>query len=52
MEWLESEWKRVLTDGNLEGLLLAGSEADVVSLIQSYVDRTGDVQTATWLVLR
>ena len=51
-EWVESEWKRVLANGNLEGLLLAGSEAEVVGLIQAYVDRTGDVQTATWLVLR
>ena len=51
-EWVESEWKSVLANGNLEGLLLAGSEAEVVGLIQAYVDRIGDVQTATWLVLR
>lgn len=51
-DWVDSEWKRVEENGNLEGLLLAGSEAEVVGLIQAYVDRTGDVQTATWLVLR
>ena len=47
-DWVDSEWKRVEENGNLEGLLLAGSEAEVVGLIQAYVDRTGDVQTATW----
>ena len=38
-EWVDSEWKKVLANGNLEGLLLAGSEAEVVSLIQ-VIDRS------------
>ncbi|XP_022107644.1 GATOR complex protein MIOS-like isoform X2 [Acanthaster planci] len=34
-------------DGKLEGMLLAGLNKDCVELLQSYVDRTADIQTAS-----
>lgn len=38
--------------GNLEGILLTGLTKDGVDLMESYVDRTGDVQTASFCMLR
>lgn len=35
-----------VAEGNLEGLLLTGINNDSLDLLQTYVDRTGDVQTA------
>lgn len=37
--------------GNLEGILLTGLTKDGVDLMESYVDRTGDVQTASFCML-
>lgn len=50
-EWVEEEWRSVLQQGRLEGLLLCGNEKEAVQLLQQYVDRTGDVQSASWLSL-
>nr|XP_033786917.1 GATOR complex protein MIOS isoform X1 [Geotrypetes seraphini] len=38
--------------GNLEGILLTGLTKDGVDLMASYVDRTGDVQTASYCMLQ
>ncbi|XP_005999519.1 GATOR2 complex protein MIOS isoform X3 [Latimeria chalumnae] len=38
--------------GNLEGILLTGLTKDGVDLMESYVDRTGDVQTASFCMLQ
>ena len=38
--------------GNLEGILLTGLTKDGVDLRESYVDRTGDVQTASYGMLQ
>lgn len=38
--------------GNLEGILLTGLTKDGVDLMESYVDHTGDVQTASFCMLR
>ncbi|KAL4646854.1 WD repeat-containing protein mio [Arapaima gigas] len=38
--------------GNLEGILLTGLTRDGVDLMESYVDRTGDVQTASFCMLK
>ncbi|XP_028297965.1 GATOR2 complex protein MIOS [Gouania willdenowi] len=38
--------------GNLEGVLLTGLTNDGVDLMESYVDRTGDVQTASFCMLK
>ena len=37
--------------GNLEGILLTGLTKDGVDLMESYVDHTGDVQTASFCLL-
>ncbi|XP_078394914.1 GATOR2 complex protein MIOS isoform X1 [Cetorhinus maximus] len=38
--------------GNLEGILLTGLTKDGIDLMESYVDRTGDVQTASFCMLQ
>lgn len=38
--------------GNLEGILLTGLTRDGVELMETYVDRTGDVQTASFCMLK
>lgn len=38
--------------GNLEGILLTGLTKNGVDLMESYVDRTGDVQTASFCMLK
>ncbi|KAK2489892.1 hypothetical protein MC885_005028 [Smutsia gigantea] len=38
--------------GNLEGILLTGLTKDGVDLMESYVDRTGDIQTASYCMLQ
>lgn len=43
---LESIADKATKSGELDGLLLTGLEHGGISLLQSYVDRTGDVQTA------
>ncbi|XP_051872722.1 GATOR complex protein MIOS isoform X1 [Pristis pectinata] len=46
---LTSEMKEA---GNLEGILLTGLTKDGIDLMESYVDRTGDVQTASFCMLQ
>lgn len=36
----------------MEGILLTGLTKDGVDLMESYVDRTGDVQTASYCMLQ
>nr|XP_054767696.1 GATOR complex protein MIOS-like [Lytechinus pictus] len=43
---------QVVTDGNLAGVLLTGLTKDGVELLQSYVDRTADVQTASLVAVQ
>lgn len=43
---LESMARKATMIGDLEGLLITGLDPAGFSLLQSYVDRTGDVQTA------
>uniref|UniRef100_A0A4W3HMV2 Missing oocyte, meiosis regulator, homolog (Drosophila) n=1 Tax=Callorhinchus milii TaxID=7868 RepID=A0A4W3HMV2_CALMI len=49
IEKLTNEMKEA---GNLEGILLTGLTKDGVDLMESYVDRTGDVQTASFCMLQ
>ncbi|KAM3822158.1 GATOR2 complex protein MIOS [Vipera latastei] len=49
VEKLTNEMKEA---GNLEGILLTGLTSDGVDLMESYVDRTGDVQTASYCMLQ
>lgn len=47
---LEELARECVATGNLEGLLLTGWAAPAVNLLGAYVDRCGDVQTASLLV--
>lgn len=50
--YLDSEWVELLKAGRLEALVLTGSEAEVVEVLQSYLDRTADLQTVSWMSVR
>ncbi|KAI2499622.1 Zinc-ribbon like family [Fragilaria crotonensis] len=39
-------------EGNVEGLLLTGLTLDGIKILQSFVDKTGDVQTASLVMCR
>ncbi|CAN7998307.1 unnamed protein product [Ixodes pacificus] len=42
----------LVAEGNLDGVLLTGLGEDGVELVQRYLDRTGDVQTASLVALQ
>ena len=50
--FIEREWEGLLSAGRLEGLVISGGDDDGVQLLQRYVDRTGDVQSVSWLSVR
>jgi len=45
--YLNSTAAAVIRSGELEGIILTGVTEDTVKLLQEYINRTGDVQTAT-----
>lgn len=50
-EFLEREWSNFIANGMLEGILITKNHADTLNIVQAYVDRTGDLQTACWVFL-
>ncbi|XP_070565047.1 GATOR2 complex protein MIOS-like [Ptychodera flava] len=44
--------KEMINDGNLQGILLTGLTKDGVDLIERYVDKSSDVQTASLVMLQ
>ena len=50
--FLRQQGVSCLEEGNLEGILLFGLEGEGLHLLQAYVDRTGDIQTAGLLTSR
>ena len=50
--YLESEWQGLVSAGRLEALVLSGGDREVVHVLQSFLDRTGDVQTVSWMSVR
>ncbi|KAJ9112599.1 hypothetical protein QFC19_000619 [Naganishia cerealis] len=44
--FLEEQARRCLEDGSLHGIVLLGLTTDGIHLVQRYLDRTGDIQTA------
>lgn len=44
--YLESATKAAIRDGELEGIILTGVTEESTKLLQEYINRTGDVQTA------
>jgi len=51
-EYIEKEWENMVGAGRIDALVLSGGGSEGVELIQRYVDRTGDVQTASWMTVR
>jgi len=51
-EYIEREWENMVGAGRIDGLVLCGGDSEGVQLIQRFVDRTGDVQTASWMAVR
>ncbi|KAK9890772.1 hypothetical protein WA026_012117 [Henosepilachna vigintioctopunctata] len=43
---------RLLEEGNLDGLLLTGTNADGIKLLQRYLDVTGDIQSTALLAVQ
>ena len=51
--YVNDYWKDVLETGDLTGFYICGgSSQESVALLQKFVDKTGDVQTASWLALK
>lgn len=44
--FLEEQSRKCLEDGSLHGIVLLGLTTDGIQLVQRYLDRTGDIQTA------
>ena len=51
-EFVDRSVEELIASGNLEGLLLTGLSRDGIDLLQRYVDRTGDVQTASLVAIQ
>lgn len=51
-EYITSLASKLTDSGQLEGVLLTGLSTDGLELLQNYVDRTGDVQTASLAVMQ
>ncbi|CAN7998408.1 unnamed protein product [Ixodes hexagonus] len=51
-QYLEDLTSSLLEEGNLDGVLLTGLGQEGVELVQQYLDRTGDVQTASVVALQ
>lgn len=52
LSWMNTGLERYKRDGNLEGLLLTGVSNDGIELLQTYLDKTADLQTVSLLTAR
>lgn len=50
-DFVDQLCRNLVREGNLDGMLLTGLTSDGLGLIQSHVDKTGDIQTASLLSL-
>ena len=52
--WYVNEyWRNVLDKGDLSGFYICGgSSQESIALLQKFVDKTGDLQTASWLAIK
>lgn len=50
-EFIEYLNRQLTKEGNLDGMLLTGLSTDGLNLLQSHVDKTGDIQTVSLLSL-
>ncbi|XP_064648261.1 GATOR2 complex protein MIOS-B-like isoform X2 [Lineus longissimus] len=51
-DFIEKITARMIESGNLDGILLTGLSTEGLDLLQRYVDKTGDVQTASLVVIQ
>jgi len=51
-KYLDTEWTSLLNRGSIEALLLSSSQTDSLDVLQAYVDKTGDVQSASWICVK
>lgn len=51
-EYLKKLSDRLIEDGNLDGLLLTGTNHDGIRLLQRYLDATGDIQSTALIAVR
>ncbi|XP_023330654.1 GATOR complex protein MIOS [Eurytemora carolleeae] len=52
LEYLEKERSKLLLSGSLEGLILSRTHQESIEVLQAYVDRSGDIQTASLISLK
>ncbi|XP_050420341.1 GATOR complex protein MIOS isoform X3 [Adelges cooleyi] len=52
IEYINLITDKLLDQGNLSAIFLIGSSPELVPLLQRYLDNTGDIQTASILVLK
>ena len=51
--YVNDYWKSVLETGDLSGFYICGgSSQESIELLQKYIDKTGDLQTACWLAIK
>lgn len=48
-DYLKKELNSLLSRGSLEGLLLSSCDADSLNVLQAFIDRSGDIQTVSWI---
>lgn len=51
-EYLKSLTTKMISEGNLDGMLLTGNNMDGIRLLQRYLDITGDVQSTALVSVR
>ncbi|XP_065666552.1 GATOR2 complex protein MIOS-B isoform X2 [Hydra vulgaris] len=51
ISFIDNETTTFINTGNLEGLLLTGLTSDGLDLLENYINKTSDVQTAVLIVL-
>ncbi|KAJ1499009.1 hypothetical protein HMI56_004637 [Coelomomyces lativittatus] len=47
VEYVDAEGRQTIQKGSLDGLLFTGLSTEAVDIFSEYVDRTGDIQTAS-----
>nr|KAJ3419659.1 hypothetical protein HK105_006690 [Polyrhizophydium stewartii] len=50
LPYIQRQQLKMLAEGQIDGLLLTGLDKDGVDLIERYVNRTGDIQTASLVI--
>ncbi len=51
-EYINQKWHYAKSNGDISSIYLSGcSSSEAIDLLQQYVDLTGDVQTASWIVV-